>query len=163
MIHANEFFIIVVETNILRLSLTVWPLLLTNSECSLYVKVMNSEARLPYIPVLLFTSHVTSGQAFPSFCALDFISVRWDQSVNRIHGSIMTIKYVNTWCVETQNNTWHWAALMSISNHLHYAFRVRTSCSFSNRALPKLNGILIHMFPQKNLCILKTFCYITIQ
>ena len=58
MIHANEFFIIVVETNILRLSLTVWPLLLTNSECSLYVKVMNSEARLPYSPVLLFTSHV---------------------------------------------------------------------------------------------------------
>jgi hypothetical protein len=76
MIHANEFFIIVVETNILRLCLTLWPLLLTNSECSLYVKIVSYEARLPYTPVLLFTSHVISGQAFPFFCGLDFISVR---------------------------------------------------------------------------------------
>ena len=76
MIHANEFVIIVVETNILRLSLTGWPLLLTNSECSLYVKIMNSETRLLYTPALLFTSHVTSGQAIWSFCGLDFISVR---------------------------------------------------------------------------------------
>ena len=61
MIHANELVIIVVETNILRLSLTGWPLLLTNSECSLYVKIMNSETRLLYTRALLFTSHVTSG------------------------------------------------------------------------------------------------------